>query len=55
MQEELAKRVATIHAQAILEAVRQLDCPTEQKVELISAVQELVREDLKKEADGDHS
>ena len=49
MQEELAKRVATIHAQAILTSVAQQDCPTDQKIALIEAVQKLVREDIKKE------
>jgi hypothetical protein len=47
MQDELAKRMATIHAQTILQNVRQLDCPISQKIELISAVQELVRRDMK--------
>ena len=46
MQGELAKRMATIHAQVILDNVRQLDCPTKQKMELISAVQDLVRRDM---------
>ena len=35
MQDELSKRMATIHAQVILDKVRQLDCPTKQKVALI--------------------
>lgn len=51
MQDELKKRIATIHAQAILDKVRQLDCPTQQKVQLIGAVQQLVREDMKREED----
>ncbi len=49
MKEELANRVATIHAQAILTSVAQQDCPTEQKIALIEAVQKLVREDMKNE------
>ena len=49
MKDELAKRVATIHAQAILTSVAQLDCPTDQKIALIEAVQKRVREDMKNE------
>ena len=49
MKDELAKRVATIHAQAILTSVAKQDCPTDQKIALIEAVQKLVREDMKKE------
>lgn len=49
MENELAKRVATIHAQAILTSVAQLDCPTDQKITLVEAVQKLVREDMSKE------
>ena len=49
MKEELAKRVATIHAQAILASVAQQDCPADQKIALIEAVQNLVREDMEKE------
>ena len=48
-KDELAKRVATIHAQAILTSVAQQDCPTDQKIALIEAVQKLVREDMKNE------
>lgn len=49
MKDELAKRVATIHAQAILTSVAQQDCPADQKIAFIEAVQKLVREDMKKE------
>lgn len=52
MQEELAKRVATIHAQAILETVRQLECPTEQKIQLIEAVQKRIKEEMKADPSG---
>ena len=50
MLDELAKRMATIHAQAILNTVSRLDCPTSQKIELISAVQELILRDMESEA-----
>lgn len=50
MLDELAKRMATIHAQAILNTVSRLDCPTSQKIELISAVQELILRDMELEA-----
>lgn len=49
MKDELAKRVATIHAQAILTSVAQQACPTDQKIALIDAVQKVIREDMKKE------
>jgi len=46
LQEELSKRVATIHAQAILDKVRELPCPVYQKVALIEAVQDLIKRDI---------
>lgn len=49
MNEELAKRVATIHAQAILTNVAQQNYPTNQKIALIEAVQTLIRENRKNE------
>lgn len=49
-QEELAKRVATVHAQAVLDKVKSLNCPTQQKNKLIDAVLEKIREDMAKEA-----
>ncbi len=41
---ELEKRVATIHAQAILDYIRRLECPLEQKLALIKAVQDSLKE-----------
>ena len=51
-KEELAKRVATAHAQAVLEHIRRLNCPTAQKVALLNAIQERVREQILKEKEG---
>ena len=38
-QEELAKRVATVHAQLIYNYISRLACSTEQKVALLDAIQ----------------
>ncbi len=46
-QQEPKKRVATIHAQAVLEYIRRLECPLEQKLALIKAVQNGLREEMK--------
>ncbi len=46
-QQELEKRVATIHAQAVLDSVRRQECPLEQKLELIRAVQNRLKEEMK--------
>lgn len=48
----LAKRVATVHAQMVLERVSRLNCPTYQKVALIDAVQNSIRADIRKEKEG---
>ena len=42
-QEELAKRVATAHAQMIHSHISGLECPTEQKVALLDAIQKNIR------------
>lgn len=43
---ELRKRMAIVHADAVLNSVRKLNCPTWQKIKLIDAI----IEDAKKEA-----
>lgn len=48
-KQELAKRVATVHAQLTLKYVTRLDCPVEQKNALIDAVLNQIREDMRKE------
>lgn len=37
-QEELAKRVAEVHANVVTQHIKQLNCPTDQKLELLDAV-----------------
>lgn len=43
MQRELARRVAVVHAQSVVQKVKSLSCPFEQKVALIEAVKQYVR------------
>lgn len=38
MQRELSKRVATVHAQVVMEKIKALNCPLEQKVALLDAI-----------------
>ena len=51
-QEELAKRVATVHAQLIYNYISRLECSTEQKVALLDAIQENIHDEIKKEKEG---
>lgn len=51
-QEELAKRVATVHAQLIYNYISRLECSTEQKVALLDAMQENIHDKIKKEKEG---
>ena len=44
-QEELAKRVATVHAQLIYNYISRLECSTEQKVALLDAIQENIHDE----------
>ena len=48
-QEELAKCVATVHAQLIYNYISRLECSTEQKVALLDAIQENIHDRIKKE------
>ena len=43
---ELRRRMAIVHADAVLTSVQKLNCPTWQKIKLIDAI----NEDVKKEA-----
>ena len=36
-QEELSKKVAAVHAQTVMEQIKAMPCPVEQKAELIEA------------------
>ncbi|HEX2944566.1 MAG TPA: hypothetical protein VHT96_01265 [Clostridia bacterium] len=40
-KQELAKRVATVHAQSVVEYIKKLSCPLEQKVKLIEAIKQI--------------
>jgi hypothetical protein len=51
-QEELAKRVATVHAQLIYNYISRLECSTEQKVALLDAIQENIHDKIMKEKEG---
>lgn len=41
----LAKKVAELHAEAILDYLEQLDCPAEQKLALLNSVLKQVQRD----------
>lgn len=51
-QEELAKRVATVHARLIYNYISRLECSTEQKVALLDAIQKNIHDEIKKEKEG---
>ena len=51
-QEELAKRVATVHAQLIYNYISRLECSAEQKVALLDAIQKNIHDEIKKEKEG---
>lgn len=51
-QKELAKRVATVHAQLIHGYISRMDCPSEQKIALLDAIQKNIHEEIKKEEEG---
>ena len=43
-QLELANRVSDVHAAAVTQRIKSLNCPTSQKLELLDAVIETVKE-----------
>jgi transcriptional regulator with XRE-family HTH domain len=43
-QEELADRVSDVHAAAVTQRIKLLNCPTRQKLELLDAVIKTVKE-----------
>lgn len=43
-QMELAKRVSDVHAAAVTQRIKSLNCPTSQKLELLDTVIETVKE-----------
>ena len=42
-RQELAQKVADVHVQTVIERVKSMSCPTEQKVQLIDAVKAYIQ------------
>ena len=42
-KEELARRVATVHAESVIAKINRLNCPTKQKLELVDTVIDTVK------------
>jgi hypothetical protein len=42
-QEELTKRVSEVHASAVIQRIKALNCPTKQKLELLDTIIEDAR------------
>ena len=42
-KEELARRVAAVHAESVIAKINRLNCPTKQKLELVDAVIDTVK------------
>ena len=49
MQRELAKRLAIVHAQTVMEKLATLSCPLDQKLQLIDAILEKRRGEVRSE------
>lgn len=49
-KEELARRVASVHANAVIYKIKNLKCPTKQKLELLDAVIRTVKERSREQA-----
>lgn len=41
MQRELSKRVAVVHAQTVIEKIKSMSCPVEQKAKLIDTIKHI--------------
>lgn len=48
-QRELRRRVASVHADAVLNSIAKLDCPTPQKAKLLEAIIQDAKEQIKAE------
>ena len=48
-KEELARRVATVHAESVTAKINRLNCPTKQKLELVDAVIDTVKRKQKEQ------
>ena len=46
-QVELSKRVAAVHAQIIYTYISRLDCPVDQKIAILDAIQSGICDDIK--------
>lgn len=40
-QQELSRRVAAVHAQTVIEKIKSMSCPVEQKAALIDAIKNI--------------
>lgn len=49
-KEELARRVAEVHADAVIRRLKSLNCPNRQKLELLDAVIDTVQKNQKRKA-----
>ena len=45
---ELRKRMASVHADAVLNSIQKLNCPTWQKIKLLDAIIEDAKKEIKK-------
>lgn len=45
-QQELARRVAMVHAETVISLIRTLSCPTEQKLELLHTVKRIHKNEV---------
>ena len=43
-KEELARRVSDVHAAAVIQRIKELNCPTQQKLDLLEAVIKTAKE-----------
>ena len=43
-KKELARRVSDVHAAAVIQRIKELNCPTQQKLDLLDAVIKTVKE-----------
>lgn len=49
-QMELAKRVSDVHATAVTQRIKSLNCPTQQKLKLLDAVIETAKKKSREQA-----
>ena len=43
-KEELARRVSDVHAAAVIQRIKELNCPTQQKLDLLDAIIKTAKE-----------